>query len=639
MGSLSVEVSRKKTMWMYPKVVGAQPSERWGHSACYFNGLVYIFGGCCGGLHFSDVIVLNRETMSWNTLVTTGCEPGPRDSHSAVLVGHRMIIFGGTNGSKKVNDLHVLDMKSLRWSKPVFDGIPPSPRESHTATLVGSDKFVIFGGSGEGERNYLNDVHVLDLKSMSWISTEVRGDKPVPRDSHSAVAVGNKLFVYGGDCGDRYLGNVDVLDMESLTWSKPDIIGPSPGIRAGHTSVNFGAKVFIIGGVGDKQYYNDVWVLDVANYSWIQLDVNGSAPHGRFSHAATSTGLDIIIYGGCGEDERPLNELLILQLVSEHLNSPPNISPCKFFGNHCNMENRMTAGPMEDNLKGIYKGRVEDLDLNESREYVFRNQQPPHFTSDSLHPKRQRTSNAKINEDLALDVEEHSLSLSQHSSPSQSDHEQTPFNKAKDSVILSPVPPIFKQQIQSQRKFQPKDFLKEHHNIKHVPLGTQQEQYGHVHRGRCEETWPSQYKSAETGKFQPLIGAEVHGKVDGLFDSGLLMTATVNGRIYRGVLFAPGPSVVSRGTIVSQHQQPLPSQAVVNNVNHSSQYQLPISKLVSEQCRTPPGPVQGFQQIQTCRPNLGNRRPSANGDSKIKSELEGVVLTLRGPGYGDQMSM
>lgn len=35
------------------------------------------------------------------------------------------------------------------------------------------------------------------------------------------------------------------------------------------------------------------------------------------------------------------------------------------------------------------------------------------------------------------------------------------------------------------------------------------------------------------------MGAEVHGKVDGAFDSGFLMTATVNGKIYRGVLFAP----------------------------------------------------------------------------------------------------
>jgi hypothetical protein len=35
------------------------------------------------------------------------------------------------------------------------------------------------------------------------------------------------------------------------------------------------------------------------------------------------------------------------------------------------------------------------------------------------------------------------------------------------------------------------------------------------------------------------IGAEVHGTIDGAFDSGYLMTAVVNGQLFRGVLFAP----------------------------------------------------------------------------------------------------
>ena len=153
-------------------------------------------------------------------MTTTGQKPGTRDSHSAALVGRKMVVFGGTNGSKKVNDLHILDLQTKEWNKPNCKGILPSPRESHTATLVGDDKLVIFGGSGEGEANYLNDVHILDLKSMTWASPEVKGDPPAPRDSHTAVAIGNKLLIYGGDCGDRYHGEVDVLDLEAMSWSR-----------------------------------------------------------------------------------------------------------------------------------------------------------------------------------------------------------------------------------------------------------------------------------------------------------------------------------------------------------------------------------------------------------------------------------
>lgn len=164
--------------------------------------------------------MLNLDIMAWNNLVTTGHGPGPRDSHSAVVVEHKMIVFGGTNGTKKVSDIHILDLRSRVWSRPNCKGVAPSPRESHTATLVGDEKLVIFGGSGEGGANYLNDLHVLDLKTMCWSSPEVRGDMPVPRDSHSTVAIGKKLFVYGGDCGDRYQGDVDVLDMDTMIWSR-----------------------------------------------------------------------------------------------------------------------------------------------------------------------------------------------------------------------------------------------------------------------------------------------------------------------------------------------------------------------------------------------------------------------------------
>ncbi|KAM7271173.1 hypothetical protein ACFE04_030387 [Oxalis oulophora] len=62
--------------------------------------------GCCRGLYYSDVLVLNLDTMVWNTLITTGQSPGPRDSNGVILVSSKIIVFGGTNGSKKVNNLH-----------------------------------------------------------------------------------------------------------------------------------------------------------------------------------------------------------------------------------------------------------------------------------------------------------------------------------------------------------------------------------------------------------------------------------------------------------------------------------------------------------------------------------------------------
>ena len=121
-----------------------------------------------------------------------------------------MLVFGGTDGVQKVNDFHVLDLDELVWSTPTVKGTPPRARESHSATLVGSDKLVVFGGSAEGEGNYLNDIHILDVSTMTWHSPIVQGEGPSRRDSHAASSVGHRLVVLGGDCGEQYLGKQHV---------------------------------------------------------------------------------------------------------------------------------------------------------------------------------------------------------------------------------------------------------------------------------------------------------------------------------------------------------------------------------------------------------------------------------------------
>ncbi|PON48201.1 BTB-kelch protein [Parasponia andersonii] len=639
MGSLGVEVAEKKAMWLYPKVMGFNPSERWGHSACYSQGVLYVYGGCCGGLHFGDVLILNLDSMVWNALVSTGEGPGPRDSHSAVVVGQRMIVFGGTNGSKKVSDLHILDLGTKEWMQPECKGTSPSPRESHTATLVNDEKLVIFGGSGEGEGNYLNDLHILDLKTMTWSSPEVRGDIPVPRDSHSAVTIGNKLFVYGGDCGDRYNGDVDMLDMDTLTWSRLSVQGSSPGVRAGHAAVNIGTKVYVIGGVGDKHYYNDVWILDVSTCSWTQLEIRGQQPQGRFSHTAIVTDLDIAIYGGCGEDERPLNELLVLQLGADHPNGRYNISMCKIFGKHWNQDKRKSLrSEGNNNMKTMLLGnnvvvreRAYEPELERKRSFPF--------NSDTLHPKRRRTTVKAW--DVESEQEEHSLSLSQSSSPSLSDQEQTATQRTADSVTGFQGFHLFKQSNETPSKDKARSTstrqIESLNTIQRTPkdihlLGECQSQ-ANAHFGRNNMQFSAlEQKLLDSGSKQNPIGAEVHGKVDGAFDSGYLMTATVNGKLFRGVLFAPGLGAFPRGPILAQN----PHIHAASHPFPSSNPAEPRVRLFQQPMKnSSPGSGQSFQQThQMARPCPVIRAPSSSlpKEPSLRSDLQGVILTLGGPG-------
>lgn len=604
----------KKATWLYPRFIGFNPSERWGHSACFSNGFLYVFGGCCGGLHFSDVLVLNFETMAWTNLATTGVGPGPRDSHSAVIVGHMMIVFGGTNGCKKTNDVHILDLLTREWTRPDCKGVAPMPRESHTATMVGRDRMVVFGGSGEGDANYLNDLHILDLKTMRWSQPDAKGDLPVPRDSHSAVAVDNKIFIYGGDCGDRYRGDVGVFNVETSTWSRLVVQGPSPGVRAGHAAVTMGTKVYMIGGVGDKQYYNDVWVLDTVNCLWTRVEVHGQQPQGRFSHTAIVAESDIVIYGGCGEDERPLNEALILQLGSDHPSDRYNCG-CTVYGSRCNQEKRHFLHEHQTVTK----------------------QSLPNI-SDSMHTKRRRMSNSKACELIESEPEEHSLSLSQHSSPSNSDQERTHIKQSSNSAAQAL--PLFKHQHQIPR------------SVNHIP-GTQsnpisilsrspqephymQDQSDFQNHHQNGHTTRVEHRNPEALRVQNLMGADVHGKVDGAFDSGYLITATVNGRIFRGVLFPPGPEVVSRGAFRGHNRRSPTSHMAQRNLHINRAF---IRHSNHAPAHAPEPSHYGYlQDHHVRRPSPVVRSVPAlslgREQSKVQNELHGVVLTLGGPGSG-----
>lgn len=51
----------------------------------------------------------------------------------------------------------------------------------------------------------------------------------------------------------------------------------------------------------------------------------------------------------CGEDERPLNELLVLQVGAEHLNGVYYIPMCKPFGTYWNQEKKIIPGEADAN--------------------------------------------------------------------------------------------------------------------------------------------------------------------------------------------------------------------------------------------------------------------------------------------------
>lgn len=83
--------------------------------------------------------------------------------------------YGG--GGTAFGDLWVLHLGAdggLRWEEATLAGRPPAPRFDHTAVALTMapnsphpDKLVVLGGRDSTQS--FTDVHVLDLKSMTWL--------------------------------------------------------------------------------------------------------------------------------------------------------------------------------------------------------------------------------------------------------------------------------------------------------------------------------------------------------------------------------------------------------------------------------------------------------------------------------------
>lgn len=65
---------------------------------------------------------------------------------------------------------------------------------------------------------YLNDITVFDVNTHTWHTPDVQGARPPVRDSHAAVALGNRMVIYGGDCGKEYLSDVWAYDVLQQRW-------------------------------------------------------------------------------------------------------------------------------------------------------------------------------------------------------------------------------------------------------------------------------------------------------------------------------------------------------------------------------------------------------------------------------------
>jgi hypothetical protein len=125
------------------------------------------------------------------------------------------------------------------------------PRAHHTISVI-KGRAYIFGGEVEPGKLADNDMQIVILPSSGVLEADYTsiaarpaqpgGDVPQPRKGHTAVVVGDNIYVFGGEGVGPEKGRVWVYSTISNSWSHLDPSSEtlSPTQRTGHAAVSSG---------------------------------------------------------------------------------------------------------------------------------------------------------------------------------------------------------------------------------------------------------------------------------------------------------------------------------------------------------------------------------------------------------------
>ncbi|CAM9498715.1 unnamed protein product, partial [Phaeothamnion confervicola] len=238
--------------WVLVSATSVGPSPRLGSASVLVGRKIVIHGGWDGhGNCCADLWVFDTDSFAWLKPRTAGFPPGPRYGHTLhLLADGRILLFGGAGVASAaagnddipvyLNDLRQLDTETMAWSKPRTGGCVPSARFGHTLTAAGAGadsggagggQVVLLGGWGYGglqgpdsKRIGAGTAVVLDTNpgaaaelgpdGLQLGFPRVRGRGPLPHlYGHTAAAVGEALYVFGGWSGQQAMGDMFVLEL------------------------------------------------------------------------------------------------------------------------------------------------------------------------------------------------------------------------------------------------------------------------------------------------------------------------------------------------------------------------------------------------------------------------------------------
>lgn len=139
---------------------------------------------------------------------------------------------------------------------------------------------------------------MLDVDTLIWKEVQACGELPCARHSHSLVAYGDKLYLFGGYNGERALGDLYSFDVQDNKWAEVKTVGKGPYPRFSHSMFVYKKYLGIVGGCPVRQHCEELSLLDLNSFSWKHVILNSVGKQLFVRSTANIVNDDLVIIGG-----------------------------------------------------------------------------------------------------------------------------------------------------------------------------------------------------------------------------------------------------------------------------------------------------------------------------------------------------
>jgi N-acetylneuraminic acid mutarotase len=170
---------------------------------------------------------------------------------------------------------------------------------------------------------------------INWRLEKTTGEKPAPRGGGKWVAIGKKLYTFGGfrECFDKtkcdhtFYDDMYVLDVANNHWSKVNPTfpgGPFPGKRVfpgaacyqnKKTAIIFGGCVYNAT-VTSLKVYGDLWEYNPQTNTMVERKPANQGPNPRLGAEVVIAGDTLYLFGGYDQSRKNHNDLWSYDLLT-----------------------------------------------------------------------------------------------------------------------------------------------------------------------------------------------------------------------------------------------------------------------------------------------------------------------------------